>query len=325
MQAYARRTMAVRKYAFMKIKCVIIQKYARRYLKTLWKWRVFDRAWRITERRLGAAILIQCRWREYACKQRIARIIRNRRERDWACLVLQRRWFKKKNAFHTFVLMCCLRAAEKEDGEFNKYVWSLGRYYASRLIQRLYKERFFKRNISASVKIQCKYRGFHGYNLMEKLRREKWASRKLHHWARGAQRRKDRRVRTIQRAWWNYKKGAMLRHFEHRAKLEDDLEDRKMLLKKHAAASVIQAYALGKLARTWVVQTRAALKIQRNSRFFLARLGWRKLQQIRNRTVVKHYIESIVNTMLQRRVRRLLEKHSKLAVRSPKPSHEASC
>jgi hypothetical protein len=138
MQAYIRRNLAVLHYAYMKVCAVRVQKYVRRYLKQCWKWKVFDKAWAIQEKRLGAAILIQCRYREYCAKKRIWRIKNNIKEREWACLVLQRRWFKKKKAFHTFVLMCCLRAAEKEDAEFQKYINSLGRYYQARKIQRRY-------------------------------------------------------------------------------------------------------------------------------------------------------------------------------------------
>jgi hypothetical protein len=313
MQAYARRIMQYRRYAYMKIKCLIMQKYVRRYLKTIWKWRVFEKAWSITEKRMGAAVLIQCRWREYACRQRIARIIKYRKDREWGALVLQRRWFKKKNAFHTFVLMCCLRAAEKEDGAFNKYVKSLGRYYAARVVQREYAIRFFKRNIAAVIKIQCKYRGYHGYNLMERLRREKWASRRLHHWARGALRRRDRRVRLIQRTWWKYKRGALLRHFFHHARQEDAALDKSMARERNAAACIIQAYALGKLARTWVVTSKAARVIQRNAKFFIARMGWKRMTMMRNKAVIKHYVDTITNSMVSRRVQRIIAKHSKLA------------
>ena len=315
MQAYARRTIARRKWCNLKIQAVIIQKYVRRYLGILWKWRLFRKAWLITEKRMGAAILIQCRWREYRAKKRVFTIKKNRHERNWAALVLQRIWFKQKRAFHTFALMCCLRAAEQEEIAFQAFITWKGRFYAARKIQRVYAQRFFRRNVTAAVKIQCIYRGHNGMNIIEKMRREKWACRRLCHWARGALRRKMKRVRQIQRCWWNYKRGNLLKHLAYVARLQDEKVDKIKKERRYLAACRIQALVLGIWARRWAKRTRAAIKIQKPARMYIARIGWKRQVRLRNRNGVRAYWDKLVATQIKIRVKEIVKMHSEAMIR----------
>jgi len=315
MQAYARRCLARNKWCYMKIQTVVIQKYARRYLGILWKWRLFHKAWRITEKRMGAVILIQCRWREYKARKRISNIKKNRAERQWAALVLQRIWFKKKRAFHTFVLMCCLRAAEIDEVKFDELITWRERYFCARAIQRVYAIRFFRRNVTAAVKIQCKYRGYYGVNLMEMMRRERWACRRLCHWARGALRRKMKRVRQIQRCWWNYKRGHLMKHLAYTACLQDEKVDRIRKEKRYLAACRIQALVLGIWARRWAKRTRAAKKIQKPARLYIARAGWKRQLRMRNRRGIVMLVEKMVLTQVKTRVKLLVKLHSKMLIK----------
>eukprot|EP00605_Chrysophyceae_sp_TOSAG23-4_P001261 GSChrysophyteH1.ASY1.ANO1.1372.1 assembled CDS len=315
MQAYARRTIVRRTWCYMKIQAVIAQSYIRRYLGQLWKTRLFHKAWRIQEKRLGAVILIQCRWREYKAKTRVWKIVKNRADREWAALQFQRNWFRIKRAYHTFVLMCCLRLAEKEEAKFEAGVVAKGRYYNARTIQLPYADRFFRRNITAAVKIQCKYRGYHGYNVMEIMRREKWACRRLCHWARGALRRKSARARQIQKAWWNYKRGALLRHLNHTAVLQDKIYQKADDDKRYLAACRMQSLVLGIWARRWVIRTKAALKIQKPAKFYIARVGWKRQLRMRNRNAVRAWVEKTINVQLGFRVKAICKKHSRMMVK----------
>lgn len=314
MQAYVRRTLARNKWCYMKIQTVVLQKYVRRYLGILWKWRLFHKAWRITEKRMGAVILIQCRWREYKARKRINNIIKNRKERQWGALVMQRIWFKKKRAFHTFVLMCCLRAAEQEEIAFDLYITFRQRFFAARKIQRVYAIRFFRRNITAAVKIQCKYRGYHGVNLMEVLRRERWACRRLCHWARGALRRKMKRVRQIQRCWWNYKRGYLMKHLGYTARLQDEKADRFRKEKRYLAACRIQSLVLGIWARRWAKRTRAALKIQKPARWYIAKVGWKRQLRMRNRRGVQLLVDKMVLGLVKARAKVICKMHSQAMI-----------
>ena len=56
-------------------------RFTRRYLKQLWKDRVYNRAWRIQEKRRGAAMVIQQHWRECKARKRIKGIVARRKER----------------------------------------------------------------------------------------------------------------------------------------------------------------------------------------------------------------------------------------------------
>ena len=48
------------------------------------------------------------------------------------------------------------------------------------------------------------------------------------------------------------------------------------------------------LTRQWYKQTKAAMVIQKGCKFWVARLGWRRLKQMRNRTVVNSYVQSVI-------------------------------
>ena len=104
--------------------------------------------------------------------------------RQWGALVLQRNWYRRNGSFHTFVLMCAYRAADAVEDKLDQLADDMGRFYAARKIQRAYLVHYGKRNITSVIKLQCWYRGTRGYRLVAALRLEKWAARKLHHWAR---------------------------------------------------------------------------------------------------------------------------------------------
>ena len=309
-QAWMRRTLLVKIYQKKKLRARVIQKYVRRYLGQLWKWRELFKRWIVPERRLGAAILIQTRWREYWARKRVRRIIHYRKRRDWAGLILQRQWYKQKRQYHTFVLMCALRASEEIEEEFLRLCRNLQRFHCARIIQRVYAMRFFRRNLTSAIRLQCWWRGRLGYSLVDLRRKQLWASRKLHHWARGALRRKNARVRKIQRTWWKYKRGALLQHLAWRARLQDERRDRITFARRYAAAVRLQALVHGLWARYWVKRHRAALKIQPPLRYFLARQRRKRLKKAQNHSRVHKFVVALTARLLQRRVRQILKVHS---------------
>ena len=309
-QAWMRRTVMVKKHARKKIMARFIQKYVRRYLGQLWRDRGLIALWKVEERRLGAAILIQTRWREYSACSRVARIRAYLKKRDWAVLVLQRQWYKQKNAYHTFFLMCALRATTEVDAEFARLVYNMRRYYSARQVQRVYAIRFFRRNLTSAIKLQCWWRGRLGYSLVDLKRKQLWASRKLHHWARGMLRRKNARVRKIQRCWWNYKKGSLLLHLAWRARLRDERFDAAFKRRRYFAACAIQAHVHGMWCRYWVKRHRAALKIQPPLRFYLARQRWKRQKREQNHNKVHKFVQALTNRLMMRRVKQILKLHS---------------
>lgn len=181
-QAWARRTVKRKQFKRLKRATIIVQKYVRRYLSILRKLRTFAAIWRAAEQPLAAVIKIQCRYRIRLAKKKV----RGKRfviaKRKYSALVIQRNYYRYKKAFHTFFLMCCLREREVEDIKVIKRKAARGRHRAARVIQKFYRRRYFKRNISAIVKVQCWFRGRMGYGLVDILRKERWASRKIRSW-----------------------------------------------------------------------------------------------------------------------------------------------
>jgi hypothetical protein len=135
-QAWARRTIAVKRYTYTYRCVIIIQKYVRRFICIIQKLRKFDAIWQKTEAYLKVPIVLQCRRRIKKANARVLRIKRYREKKLWATLLVQRNWYRIKEAYATFVLMSAYRAREVEDERLEKLATSMGRYKAARNIQR---------------------------------------------------------------------------------------------------------------------------------------------------------------------------------------------
>ena len=166
------------------------------------KWRILMEIYYEAEQRLYSALKIQCQVRIYHAKLRMYNIRFAIKLREWAALTIQKTWYLAKNAFHTFLLMCCCRVADVEENSFVLRMIARGKIIAAKQIQRLYKIWYFHRCQKYALMIQCWYRGVQGYRYTHKLRRQLWASRKLHHWARSMMKIKHSLVRRLQK-WYN--------------------------------------------------------------------------------------------------------------------------
>ena len=314
-QAWARRTIAVRKYTFTYRCVIILQKYVRRYICIMQKLRKFDAIWKKTEAYLKVPILLQCRRRIRKAKAKILRIQKYRERKLWATLLVQRNWYRVKEAYATFVLMSAYRAREIEDERLEKLATTMGRYKCARTIQRAYKDRFFRVLVSSAVKVQCWYRKTQGRSSVTRLRLEKWASRKLHHWARGMMKYKHAQARKIQNLWWNCHPGNRIKHLWHRAGVRDrifDLEDREKILK---AASRIQARVRGITARTWTTRHKAAITIQRPLKFYLARQRWKHWKRNAIRAGVRKFVSQLLDRSVKDVKTQILTLHSRMMIK----------
>ena len=314
-QAWMRRTVLNKKYVLLRRATITVQKYARRFLSILRMWRMFDKKWRTKEDELSAAIRIQRRWRIYTAYQKVDdyKIVQERR--DLAALLLQKNWYRLKNGFHTFLLMSCYRVRDIEENILNQKKWSLKRHHAAKRIQKQYRKHYFKRIISAVVKVQCWFRGRLGYRLVDLLRVEKWAARKLHHWARVRMKYRHRFAHKIAHAWLRWKKGRLLEHLQHKAKIQDLWEDRFYREKRYVAASRIQAVVKGIWTRRWVKRHIAAITIQRPLKRYLQHRRW--LRKIREKLLM--VVKKVVNDAILRgvvyRTRHLVKLHSKMLIK----------
>jgi hypothetical protein len=314
-QAWMRRTVKLVQFRRLRKCTIIVQKYVRRYLATLLKWRKFREIWTELERMLAAAIRIQCRWRIHVASRRVQRKKDYIKRRLWAVLTLQRCWYKSKGAFHTFLLMCCYRGSAQEDERFNQHIAEMGRSKAAKKIQRTYRALYRRRLISAVIKVQCWYRGRLGYNLVDILRQQKWASRKLHHWARGMMRWKHKRARQIQCWWWKQRTGRMRRHIHYHARLMDEAEDKELALAKYRYASLIQAFAHGVWSRRWTRRHKAAITIQKPLKFFLARKRWKRELKERSLGAVTRFVSSLLSRAVRDRTTYLVKLHSVMMIK----------
>lgn len=223
---------------------------------------------------------------------------------------MQRNWYRRNGSYHTFVLMCAYRAVEVEDDKLDELAEDMGRFYSARKIQRKYLVHYAKRIISSVVKVQCWYRGTRGFRLVSQLRLEKWAARKLHHWARGMMRYKHRCARLIAKTWWFKKTGRYLRHIYGHARRMDEEEDRKRRELHYAAATRIQALCYGFTARRFVIRHRAAYVIQRPMKFFIQRLMWKKKVREMSTVFVRKVVGNIVGRGLMNATRVVFANHN---------------
>lgn len=289
----------------------IVQKYIRRFLGIMKKWRLFEVLWNGTELYIPPAIRIQCRWRVALARAKVKSIKFEAARVHWGALVMQRNWYRLQNAFHTFVLMCSYRAREGADKAIEKRrVWVL-RFHNCRKIQRAYRHHYFKRTIAAAVKLQCWYRGRCGYSLVHILRKNKMAARRLHHWARGMMRKKHAFARKIQRCWWQEQPGRLRKHLMNRARHNDEVEQRVKREIRDVNAARMQAIVRGIWARRWVVLHKAALKIQRSSRFFISRLMCKKAIRDKAAKAIKKSVGNMIGRGLVSATNILVARHNR--------------
>lgn len=275
-QAYGRRTVKRNWFKRLKYCTIIVQKYVRRLLALNLKVQMETDYWIGLEEPMYPIIRLQCCWRIFAAKKECA-ARRLRKERlTWAALCLQRCWYRKQNAFHTFMLMCAYRTVEREDAELESLCERMGRFYCARVIQDFYRDHYYIRTIRSAIAIQCWYRGRKGRSSVERMRLVTWASRKLHHWIRGMMRYRHKCSSKIAFAWWRCVPGRYRRHMHYRIRNWDIIAVKKRHVLEAAAAARIQALLYAKKARRYVRYLRAARKIQRPAKVFVARLLWRK-------------------------------------------------
>lgn len=309
-QANARRVIARNRYTIRKRKAIVIQKYIRRCIRIMLKWRLFKIKRTPKEIRMRAVIKIQCRWRIIEAIRRTARIVEYHKKKLWATLMVQRNYYKTKDAYHTFVLMSAYRAREKEDKYFEDLATSMGRYKASRVLQRFYRIRYFKRINGSCTRIQCWYRGRNGYNYVKIIRKRCWAQRKLHHWARGWMRKKHMKARLIQKWWWYNKSGRLKRHLEDKLKKKDLANDMRRHEKRYLAASRIIAHMKGINTRYWVKREKAARKIQKVARLFLILIMMKRFEELTRKKTTLSLLDNVFHIALKQVTLLICRQHS---------------
>jgi len=282
--------MCVKKWQYKKIKTasVVAIRVYRGHLARM-EFLRRQKARRIAlERLLSAPPPIQRRWRvKMAC-----RVLEKKRadkiELFYAAVRLQCFWYKHQGNFPTFVLLGCLRETDALEKAFNKKIKLYGKAAQAKKIQRMYRDHLQVRHDSASLRIQCMARAAMGTDLVERLRREKWANRKLRYWSRGMMKKRKQASSKIAFGWWRAKKGRFLNHLIEMSQKEDNHLKAIVRAKKDAAATTLQAITHGVWTRRHIGRTRSAIKIQKIMRGYIGkRIALNRLRDIQNNVVSK--------------------------------------
>ena len=238
------------------------------------------------EHRLSMPSRIQRPFRSMRARRVLASRMLAKQERFDAAVRLQCFWYSLQNEFPRFVLLGVLRETDRLDAEFDKDIKKRGKVVNAKKIQRRYREHVDFKQQTASVRIQCMARNAAGSNLVDHLRKERWANRKLRHWVRGTMKRRNKASRRIAFAWYHGKAGRFLQHLvtmNDRAEQRENYERRQQL---NFAATVLQAVVHGVWTRRIIVRTRFAIKIEKVVRGFMGRReALRRITQLRHKVV----------------------------------------
>lgn len=214
------------------------------------------------ERRASAPQVIQQCWRGFLARQRVNGIHADIRQTHWAGLKLQFAWYRRKGSFATFVLLSCLRVSDEEDQEYAAHVRLCTRKMAARRISIYFRTRWSRVRTNAAVIIAASWRQFVATNEVLKLRKLRWAHRKLQHFVRARMKQRHASARRIVFFWWRSNPDGFRVHFQRFLEAIDAAEDEETHQIRDAAASTIQAIIHGQTTRRQLQQERVILAIQ---------------------------------------------------------------
>lgn len=234
---------------------------------------------RAIERVITAPLKIQSSWRFFIARQRVQRIRILKFREQRACLTLQLAWYRKKGSFATFLLLSCLRVSDEEDVEYAAQVQLLIRKMAARRISIRYRSHLFRRRQASAMRISSCWRAHVAKNHVLKLRKSRWALRKLHALIGVRIKAKHESASKIAIWWWSRRPGRFLRHLQYYAsRYERILESEDRRTRKYAAAK-IRAVVQGQSTRSWLRREGASLRLQRKWRTKLAYLNARRKRE----------------------------------------------
>ena len=242
---------------------------------------------------LAEPLMIQCLWRAFLAKQCV-RALRQRGKVEFlAALRIQYSWYKRQGNFSTFVLLGVLRESDQRERNVKKMVNRLYRRYNAKLVQALWRQHRRWQRLRSALKIQCAWRMYANFVKVGRMRRERWAGRKLLHWAKGCGRRRNRAARKITLWYRKAVPGRFLAHLRSTLAKVEELELVAGRRARHEAAALIQALFHGIWVRLQVRRLTAALRVQRVARGMFGRR--RALMVLRHvqRTVSALFVEKL--------------------------------
>ena len=214
---------------------------------------------------------IQCLWRVFLAKQCAAALRQHDKAEFLSALRIQYSWYLRQGNLSTFVLLGCLREQDQIERDKRRLVTRMFRRRNAMVIQREWRVHRRKRRVGSALTIQCAWRMFVNFVKVQKMRRRRWAARKLHFWAKGTMRHRHRAARKIIFWWWRAVPGRFLRHLTKMLVRLEAVEQESARRARDLAAAKIQGVLHGIWIRRQIRRLFASLKIQRVVRGFVGR------------------------------------------------------
>ena len=216
----------------------------------------------------------------------VAELKRELAKEERCALRLQCAWYRNRDAFTTFLLLGCLRTTDEDDKAHEKLMRRYMRGKAATLVKKRHGAHRGRVANAAARRVQGAWLRYDSHDYVMRLRRQKWARRKIRCFLTARMNHRHDSSRRIAFCWWRALPGRFLRHLEHAiARFEAGEEEVEAAAREDAAAT-IQAVINGQLTRARLRNTAAAVTAQTAVRGWQARLAARARRERRKETFV---------------------------------------
>ena len=164
-------------------------------------------------------------------------------------LRLQCAWYRNRDAFTTFLLLGCLRTTDEDDKAHEKLMRRYMRGKAATLVKKRHGAHRGRVANAAARRVQGAWLRYDSHDYVMRLRRQKWARRKIRCFLTARMNHRHDSSRRIAFCWWRALPGRFLRHLEHAIARFEAGEERLEAAAREDAAATIQAVINGQLTR----------------------------------------------------------------------------
>ena len=206
-------------------------------------------------------------------------------------LRLQCAWYRNRDAFTTFLLLGCLRTTDEDDKAHEKLMRRYMRGKAATLVKKRHGAHRGRVANAAARRVQGAWLRYDSHDYVMRLRRQKWARRKIRCFLTARMNHRHDSSRRIAFCWWRALPGRFLRHLEHAIARFEAGEERLEAAAREDAAATIQAVINGQLTRARLRNAAAAVTAQTAVRGWQARLAARARRERRKETFVGRAVD----------------------------------
>ena len=206
-------------------------------------------------------------------------------------LRLQCAWYRNRDAFTTFLLLGCLRTTDEDDKAHEKLMRRYMRGKAATLVKKRHGAHRGRVANAAARRVQGAWLRYDSHDYVMRLRRQKWARRKIRCFLTARMNHRHDSSRRIAFCWWRALPGRFLRHLEHAIARFEAGEERLEAAAREDAAATIQAVINGQLTRARLRNAAAAVCAVTAVRGWQARLAARARRERRKETFVGRAVD----------------------------------